>query len=714
MGRVRSGVLDGRIVTVAWLALVPVVGGFVFLRSAPTRAAFNWAQIVFLVPIAFGAAAAEFAYLVGPRGTERKAWGLLSLTVVILLGAEAYYSWYQVAVSATGPPSPSLFDALNMLAAAIIAATLVMLSGVLRENWARRLRLACDVIALASVAYVGLYHVWTKTLTPSAGWVEIARWNAYSLGGIVLIGGMLWLASSGIGESQREVAALTGTSLLIFGIGMVLWPLWRVGGAGSAAMLDVLVSAVYLLGYYLLMMAGLVRLRDSELSWSDMAIRPLGVNDVWSATVISSVVLASVIAIAVWCYTAPAPSLELVPYIACGMLATLALIGRTGVTAIETALLRQQADIDPLTGLRNSGACRSALDQALESATRLGLPISVIVLDLDDFARINEGLGQMAGDAILVDVARALTQAIGRQGELFHLEADEFAVIVRESRDQAALVAANLLRSIEEIRPTGSLRVSASIGLAELTEGLDGGEELFRQAAAAESWAKYHGKGRVVVFDERILRALGVEDRLKDVREDAAARLVRALCAAADARDQRNYYHSRNTAALAVILCETLGLERERVQRIEIAALLHDCGKLCLADDLLADRLLTSRQQLALREHAELGGALTASLGLDGVSEWILHHHERWDGAGYPDGLSGDRVMLESRILALADAYDAMTSGMRNRAPLSRPAALQEIDLGMGSRFDPELAELFINAVGATRSLGWSDEWSVM
>jgi polar amino acid transport system substrate-binding protein len=100
------------------------------------------------------------------------------------------------------------------------------------------------------------------------------------------------------------------------------------------------------------------------------------------------------------------------------------------------------------------------------------------------------------------------------------------------------------------------------------------------------------------------------------------------------------------------------------------------------------------------------------SVGVPGVGLWIRHHHERWDGAGYPDGLIGDAVPLESRIIALADAYDAMTSGARRSTPMSRGAALQEIDLGMGSRFDPMLAERFIVVVGQTASLGWSDEWA--
>ena len=189
--------------------------------------------------------------------------------------------------------------------------------------------------------------------------------------------------------------------------------------------------------------------------------------------------------------------------------------------------------------------------------------------------------------------------------------------------------------------------------------------------------------------------------------------MVRAIASATDARDPRSYYHSRNVAALSVMFSEAIGIDPEAVRRIEIAALLHDCGRLGLPESLMADVLRTSRQQLAAREHSAIGELVTRSVGMPGVPLWVRHHHERWDGAGYPDGLVGEAVPLESRIIALADAYDAVTSGARNGVPVSRAAALQEIDLGMGSRFDPMLAERFIEVVGETASLGWSDEWEL-
>jgi HD-GYP domain-containing protein (c-di-GMP phosphodiesterase class II) len=274
------------------------------------------------------------------------------------------------------------------------------------------------------------------------------------------------------------------------------------------------------------------------------------------------------------------------------------------------------------------------------------------------------------------------------------------------------VLAAELLGAIRGLTPSGGIALSASMGVAGCEAGCLTSDELVRRASAAQAWAKYHGKGRVVRFDERIVRALGVEERLRVHEDRSGMDVARALIAAADARDPRNYYHARNVASLAVLLGDAVGLESEHVRRLELAAMLHDIGKLGLPESLLVEVLRTARQQMAVRAHATIGETLVQSLGVYGVGDWVRHHHERWDGAGYPDGLSGDQIPLESRIIALADAFDIMTSARRTRSPMSRGAALQEIDLGMGSRFDPMLAETFIHVVAATASLGWSDEWA--
>ena len=704
----------GRIVTTAWVLAPVVVGAFVWLHSQPGVVPLALSQLLFLVPIALAALAAERAYAVGKPGIERRAWGLLSITVAVLLLSEGYYSWYQVFISAAGPKSPSVFDALNVVAALMIALGIAQLAGVGRLPRAGWLRFVFDGVAFSAVTFAAIYHFMVRPLAGGIVRWESARWTAYSLVGVLVLVGAVWLVANTRPGGERHLVGLVSLALGIFASGMLLWPMWRAGAsAGGNGVLDALVAAVYLLGYYVLMMAGFTRLRDKDQAWRLANSRMVSTEGVWASTLLSLYVLAGVGLMGMWVYRALGIGGEVEIYLFCGIVATLGLVARTGVTAIETVIARSEADVDAVTGVLGGGTFLRHVEAAISRADRRGESVSLIVFDVDGFSRGNALLGRAGGDAVLRDIATVTSKVAAGRGELFRVSADEFSIVCPLAEANAVVLATEVLGAIRGLSPVGDLRLSASVGVVGRDSTGCTRDELVRRADAARAWAKYHGKGQVVRFDPRIVRALGVEERLREHDDRTGIELARALVSAADARDPRNYYHARNVAALAVILSEALGLGHDHVRRIELAAMLHDVGKLGLIDSLLADVLRTARQQMAAREHAAFGEMLVTSVGVPGLAQWVRHHHERWDGAGYPDGLSGEGVPLESRIIALADAYDAMTSSARSRRPMSRGAALQEIDLGMGSRFDPAIAEKFIEVVGVTASLGWSDEWMI-
>ena len=702
----------GRIVSIAWVLVPAFVVAFVVLRSLPGWVPLAAAQVVFLLPIAAAALAAERAYAVGPPGMEHRAWGLVSLTVLILLFSESYFSWYQVFVAPGGPPSPSIYDALNLVAAIMITVGITQIAGVGRLELAERLRLAFDAVAFSAVTFLGLYHFVARGISPQTPWAESARWTAYSLVGVLILTGTAWLVTGARPGIERRLMTLMGSALGVFSLGMLLWPVWQAGdAAGGSNLLDAGVGGVYLTGYCLFMMAGLTRLRDRHESWRVSNSRLPRTEGVWVTTLLSLYVLAGAAFIGWWLYRAQGPLADVQLYVTLGLVSTFALVARTGVTAIETVLARSAADLDPVTGVPGARTFVRRADEALATARTSGRAVSFVVFDMDGFSEVNSAVGHSGGDRVLAEVASAVSSAASGRGDLYRLTADEFVLLCTIEENQAAKLGDEMLAVIRGLAPVAGHALSASLGVAGCSGEECSREELLGRANAAEAWAKYHGKGRVVRFDERIVRALGVEERLREHEDQAGLETARALASAADARDPRNYYHSRNVASLAVLFSEAIGLSPDTVRRIEIAAMLHDCGKLGLPDALLADVLRTARSQMAAREHAALGEALVQAVGLPGIPTWVRHHHERWDGAGYPDGLSEEAVPLESRIIALADAYDAMTSNARNRVPMSRGAALQEIDLGMGSRFDPMLAERFIEVVGETASLGWSDDW---
>jgi HD-GYP domain-containing protein (c-di-GMP phosphodiesterase class II) len=187
-----------------------------------------------------------------------------------------------------------------------------------------------------------------------------------------------------------------------------------------------------------------------------------------------------------------------------------------------------------------------------------------------------------------------------------------------------------------------------------------------------------------------------IGDRLARFR--AAAALARAV----DSRDVYTGSHSERVAAIAGAIAEQLDLPATEIELTRLAGSLHDLGKLAIPEEILQKPgELTTAEWLVVQRHPQIAHRMLESLGVEPVADWVLHHHERWDGAGYPDGLAGEDIPLGSRIVYVAEVYDAMTFGRLYRAPRTREAALEEIDRCAGAQFDPEVVRAFFSAVGA-------------
>jgi putative nucleotidyltransferase with HDIG domain len=172
---------------------------------------------------------------------------------------------------------------------------------------------------------------------------------------------------------------------------------------------------------------------------------------------------------------------------------------------------------------------------------------------------------------------------------------------------------------------------------------------------------------------------------------------VLALAAAVDARDPSTHLHSQTVAAHAADIAGRLGLDGDRVEAVRVAGLLHDVGKVGVRDVVLRKPgPLTADEWEEMRRHPEIGAQLLVHPGLRDVREWVLRHHERPDGLGYPDGLAGGDVPLEARILAVADAYEAMTVDRPYRPALPVAAARAELEVGRGTQFDATVVEAFL------------------
>lgn len=184
-----------------------------------------------------------------------------------------------------------------------------------------------------------------------------------------------------------------------------------------------------------------------------------------------------------------------------------------------------------------------------------------------------------------------------------------------------------------------------------------------------------------------------------DIRRRQLATAL-GLADALGRHDPRTALHGRSVARLSVLMGTELGFDEHRLERLRLAGMLHDIGKIFIPSHVLhRPGPLTAQEWEGMRRHPELGARMLSDAGLGDVQRWILAHHERPDGLGYPRGLSGDEIPIEASILAVADAYDAMTSVRAYRPILAHDEALEELQEGAGTQFSPEVVEIFLQAV---------------
>jgi diguanylate cyclase (GGDEF)-like protein/putative nucleotidyltransferase with HDIG domain len=321
----------------------------------------------------------------------------------------------------------------------------------------------------------------------------------------------------------------------------------------------------------------------------------------------------------------------------------------------------------------------------------------VCILDIDNFKELNDTLGHPKGDLVLSQVAGRLRQ----DGEAFRIGGDEFALLLPGRDEREALsVADGIIRRVSLLEAAPGLAVRLSAGVVTYPQlGLDR-SEIVTVADQAMYLAKEHGKGRVRAYHPDLgdlpqFAGLGdAPDR--DARLKAAASLAHAV----DARDAYTGRHSYVVAQLSARVASLLGLDAEEVELVRLAGSLHDLGKLAIPEEILRKPgPLSDAELLVLRRHPQIGFRMLRSLGVEPVSTWVLHHHERWDGRGYPHGLGGEDIPLGSRILFVADAYDAMTSDRIYQEHVAHEDAVAELERCAGTQFDPQVVAVFVKSV---------------
>jgi diguanylate cyclase (GGDEF)-like protein len=369
-----------------------------------------------------------------------------------------------------------------------------------------------------------------------------------------------------------------------------------------------------------------------------------------------------------------------------------------------------RATVDRLTGVSNRQALLAELFSEVVRATRYERPLSVAFVDIDHFKAVNDTYGHGAGDIVLRGVAQTLkenlraTDMIGRYG------GEEFMLILTETDVEEGAFLAEKLRALVQrqrylVEGGQQISVTISIGIAGGTGTKVRMETLIRDADAAMYSAKSLGRNQTYIFAEP-----DDDNRVPRAPISAAGR-ARALQVGTQARDAATaaltsvllplpHYRGQPSAVIATIvasMAKQLQLPDVDIDRLRIAALLHDVGKVAVPQEILEKpSALTSAEWRTVVQHPRIGQViLEQASALKDAVPIILHHHERYAGHGYPFGLRANEIPLGARIVAVADAYDAMTTDRPYKRAISHPAAIAELRRHAGTQFDPELIESF-------------------
>jgi len=375
----------------------------------------------------------------------------------------------------------------------------------------------------------------------------------------------------------------------------------------------------------------------------------------------------------------------------------LAFAGTSRLVGRQNRLLRERAVRDPLTGQANHGF---VLEQLTHHLSRRGAAGAIAIIDIDAFRLLNAGHGHRAGDEALLRVADVLA-SVARPNQLFgRFGPDEFLLADFADRGSRLLPTLDALRTalmVVELRFAGTeaLPISVSIGVARAPH--DGSEplELISVAEAALREAKTGGGAVTKVANQATIGSLAAQNTIFGVFE--------GLVATVDAKDHYTRSHSEDVTTHALFLAQAMGLGEEERRLLRLAGLLHDIGKVGVPDGILRKPgPLTDEEFEVVKQHVALGDAIVGAVPqLTDVRSSVRHHHERWDGNGYLDGLAGEQIPVLARVLAVADAYSAMTTTRPYRKALTAEVALARIAKAAGSQLDPVPAMIFVKAMRA-------------
>lgn len=389
-------------------------------------------------------------------------------------------------------------------------------------------------------------------------------------------------------------------------------------------------------------------------------------------------------------------------------------------SAVRHEELIRKTSIDPLTGVGTRMPFERRLEEECARAARHDCPFCLAMVDVDHFKSINDNLGHAGGDRALALLGACLARNKRTTDVLARYGGDEFVLMLPETELEGGfLVLERIRKQIGGMIVAEGLSLTISCGIVD-SRSCPGANanELLRRADMAlyrakdagrdqtESWASM-ARDPATVGEEEGQEIIELRDKLADISTQAKEAFIQSiggLVKALDARDPYTKQHSENTMRYAVSIAEALGLPDEEVAVIRRAAVIHDLGKIGVRDDiLLCPGTLTDHELRVMQQHPVIAGRILDQMRfLERELPIVRHHHERWDGQGYPDGLAGTDIPFGARILAVADSFDAITSTRVYRDARPAPEALRILAENAGTQFDRAVVKAMLQWAAET------------
>lgn len=361
---------------------------------------------------------------------------------------------------------------------------------------------------------------------------------------------------------------------------------------------------------------------------------------------------------------------------------------------------QERASRDQLTQLHNHRYFQEALAAELYRCSRTGEVTTIALIDLDDFKAVNDTHGHQEGDAVLIRTAQALTSTLRPYDLPARLGGEEFGVIFPSTDPhEAKAVMDRIMQVLATAGPNGAVQTFSG-GIATFPLHAKDQATLYQLADSSAYAAKLNGKKHTIVFDPGSVENVDEDARINTRERDAQLKAARTLVQTVDMMEGFGNEHSENVGRISAQVAEALGCESAFCQQMYLCGLLHDVGKLGLEQSLMQKAgQLTPDEFEQVKRHPDLSAQIVLNAGLGDIATWVRHHHEHWDGSGYPVGLSGQDIPLASRIVLVAEAFDVMTSDRSYRQAMNVQDATQELLAGAGSRFDPDVVGALVHLV---------------